>query len=468
VARIGPVPRLLRAPPPAEPADATAARRAVEWNVSKVRAPEVWAQGVTGQGVTVAALDSGVQWDHPALIDHYRGWDGASVDHDYAWWDAVHATTDSCGPDSPGPCDVHGHGTHITGTMCGDDGGANRIGIAPGAEWIHCRIWEPALATDITYALECMQWMLAPTARDGSNPDPGRAPHVLSNSWICEPHEGCPDPDALRPAVDALRAAGIVVVAGAGNDGPACGTIRYPPGMYETVVTVGATDVNDAITAFSSRGPVTADGSNRLEPDVVAPGLDVRSSFLHDTYFVWAGTSMATPHVAGLVALVISANPAIAGHVQDIERIVRDSAVPLTSTQTCGGVPGSQIPNPVSGWGRIDAWEAYLRAIEWPTAAPEITAPPAGSRLREPIPNPASGAVTLRFEILRAQAVTLDVVDVAGRLVRSLESGRLAAGAHERVWDGRTRDSRRVAAGTYFVHFRARETRETRRVTVAR
>jgi hypothetical protein len=470
VASVVPVSRLRRARPPAGPRDASSGARAIEWNVNRLRAPEVWAAGVTGEGVTVAALDTGVQWDHPALIDHYRGWDGATVDHDYAWWDAVHATADSCGPDTPGPCDVHGHGTHVTGTMCGDDGGANRIGVAPGAEWIHCRIWEPALASDLTYALECLQWMLAPTERDGTNPDPARAPHVLSNSWICEPSEGCVDVNVLRAAVDALRAAGIVVVAGAGNDGPACATIRYPPGMYETVVTVGATDILDDVTPFSSRGPVTIDGSGRLEPDVMAPGLDVRSSFLHDTYFVWAGTSMATPHVAGVVALVIAANPAIAGHVEDIERILVDSTVPLPVAQTCGGIPGSEIPNPVSGHGRIDAWEAYSRAIAWPTAVGEgLGEGAAGVRLHEPWPNPAALPVTVRFETGRELPVRLDVVGVTGRRVRRLvPGGILRAGTHERVWDGRDADGRPVAAGTYFLHLKAGGVRETRRVTIAR
>jgi subtilisin family serine protease len=180
---------------------------------------------------------------------------------------------------------------------------------------------------------------------------------------------------------------------------------------------------------------------------------------------------MATPHVAGVVALIISANPALAGHVEDIEGILLDSAVPLTAAQTCGGIPGSQVPNPVYGRGRLDAFAAYELAVQWPTGAPGAAAGDgaAGLHVHDPSPNPASGAVTLRFEIARARSVTVDVIDVTGRRVQRLgPEGVLAAGSHERVWDGRAADGRRVASGTYFLHVHAGAERRTHRVTIAR
>jgi subtilisin family serine protease len=415
----------VRLPEPLEPGEVEApgSRAAIEWNIERVNAPDVWAAGVTGEGTVVAGLDTGCQWDHPALINQYRGWNGSSVDHNYHWHDAVHATQDACGPDSPVPCDIHGHGTHITGTMIGDDGSGNRIGMAPGAKWIHCRLWEPDLRSDISYVTECLQWTLAPTDLNDQNPDPSKAPHVVSNSWICEPDEGCVDPNAILPVVENLRAAGIVVVSGAGNNGPNCSTVRYPPGMYAASLGIGATDRFDNIAPFSSRGPVTIDGSGRLKPDVSAPGREVRSSFPTDTYFVWEGTSMATPHVSGLVALLVSANPDLAGQVETLESIITETAVPFTSAQTCGGVPGSEIPNNTFGWGRIDAFAAYQQAIGIATAVPEV-AHLSGSLLEGGQPNPFSSRTMIRYAIPAAGEVRLHVYDVAGHSTKPAARSR--------------------------------------------
>ena len=148
------------------------------------------APGYTGQGAVIAGQDTGYQWDHPALKDQYRGWNGSAADHNYNWHDAIHATGSSCGADSPCPCDDNDHGTHTMGTMVGDDGGANQIGMAPGARWIGCRNMNAGVGTPTTY-IECFEWFIAPTDLAGQNPNPAMAPDVINNSWGCPESEGC-------------------------------------------------------------------------------------------------------------------------------------------------------------------------------------------------------------------------------------------------------------------------------------
>ncbi len=334
---------------------------AIEWGVSKVRAPQSWAQGFTGQGIVVGGQDTGYDWDHPALKAKYRGWSGSAADHDYNWHDSIHSGGGVCGADSPEPCDDDSHGTHTMGTMVGDDGGANQIGVAPGAKWIGCRNMDEGVGTPQTYS-ECFQWFIAPTDLEDDNPDPSKAPHVINNSWGCPPSEGCTDPNILRTIVQNTRAAGIEVVVSAGNSGSSCSTVEDPPAIYDASFSVGATDSNDNIAGFSSRGPVTIDGSGRLKPDISAPGVNVRSSVPGGGYASFQGTSMAGPHVAGVTALLLSAYPHLIGDPNSIEAILTSTAVPRTTAETCGDVPGSEIPNNTYGWGRADAFSAITEA----------------------------------------------------------------------------------------------------------
>lgn len=323
----------------------------IEWNIDWVNAPQVWALGDTGQGVVVGGADTGYDWDHPALINQYRGWNGVTADHDYSWHDAIHsAVNNPCGYNSSVPCDDFGHGTHTMGTMVGDDGSANKIGMAPGARWIGCRNMDQGVGQPSTYA-ECYQWFLAPTRVDGSDPNPDMAPDVINNSWDCPPIEGC-NPESLLIPVQNLVAAGIVSVQSAGNAGPACSTVSNPAAIYDESLTVGATGYyTDTIALFSSRGPVTVDGSNRPKPDITAPGVNIRSSYPGGGYTKMSGTSMAGPHVAGLVALLISAESDIRGHVAEIESTIEQSAVHIPYA----GCSSSGVPNNTYGWGRINA-----------------------------------------------------------------------------------------------------------------
>lgn len=350
--------------PPVNEADLIAATQTVEWNIALVNAPDVWAAGYTGQGVVIGGQDTGYDWDHPALINQYRGWNGTTADHNYNWHDAIHSNDphtpsgNVCGFDSSVPCDDYGHGTHTMGTMVGDDGGTNQIGMAPGAKWIGCRNMEDGWGTPTSYT-ECYQWFIAPTDLNGQNPDPAAAPHVISNSWGCPPSEGCTDPNLLLTIVNNVRAAGIVTVHSAGNSGSACSTVNTPSAIYDASYSVGATNSSDVIAGFSSRGPVTVDGSGRAKPDISAPGVGIRSSVPEGGYSLSSGTSMAAPHVAGLVALLVSASPPLAGQVDEIEYIINQTAVPLTTSQGCGGDGPTDVPNNVYGWGRIDALAAY-------------------------------------------------------------------------------------------------------------
>ncbi|HMG33509.1 MAG TPA: S8 family serine peptidase, partial [Blastocatellia bacterium] len=304
----------------------------VEGNLSFIHAPEVWSLGYTGQGIVVGAGDTGQRYDHQALRDHYRGFTGSSFNHDYNWHDSIHspATGGDCGADSPVPCDDSGHGSHTIGTAVGDDGAGNQIGVAPGAKWIGCRNMDRGNGTPARY-LECFQFFLAPYPV-GGNPaqgDPSRAADVTTNSWGCPQSEGC-SANTLLAGVAAQRSAGVLTVVSAGNSGPGCSTVSDPPAIYNQSYTVGAfSHVTGTIATFSSRGPVTADGSGRLKPDISAPGVSIRSSTntAANAYASLSGTSMAAPHVAGAIALLLSARPDLRGRVDDIEGYLNETAV---------------------------------------------------------------------------------------------------------------------------------------------
>jgi serine protease AprX len=358
---------VTKSPSPGLEGYSPVASDSIEWNLLKVRADQVWSLGFDGQGVVMGGQDTGYAWDHPALKTQYRGWDGDQVDHDYNWHDAIHENNPNtlpgnpCGFESSAPCDDDGHGTHTMGIMVGDDGGDNHIGIAPGAKWIGCRNMEQGWGSPSTYS-ECYQWFLAPTDGQGNNPRPDLAPSVINNSWGCPPQEGCSDPEVLKAVVNNVRAAGILTVDSAGNAGPSCSSVEDPAAIYASSFTAGNVGADDGIASSSSRGPVTIDGSGRLKPDVVAPGMHIRSSVPGGSYTLKSGTSMAAPHVAGLVALLLSAKPELDGEVGEIEAVIRNSSVHLVTQETCGGTVGI-APNNVYGWGRIDALAAVNRAL---------------------------------------------------------------------------------------------------------
>jgi len=364
VLRIEPNPSIPMKLPQHQAVEAPSVPDTISWGVTKINAPLVWAAGYNGQGVVIAGEDTGYQWDHPALQPHYRGWDGSNADHNYNWHDAIHDSTGNpCGNDSPFPCDDFGHGTHTAGTFAGDDGGSHQTGVAPGAKWIGCRNMDDGNGTPARY-IECMEWMLAPTDLNGQNPNPDLAPDVVSNSWGCIPSEGCTVGDEIEGAVNEVVAGGIFFAVAAANNGPACETITDPPAIYDASFVVGATDTGDHIAGFSSRGPVVA--STLIRPDLSAPGVNVPSSWPPNTYQNLSGTSMATPHVAGTAALVMSVNPALKGHPDEIGAILRATTVTQgvtdPSNSGCGGLTMADWPNYQAGYGRLDALRAVVMA----------------------------------------------------------------------------------------------------------
>ncbi len=320
-----------------------------QWNLTQIGADRVWSElGITGQGILVGQSDSGAQYDHPELEDSYRG---TAENHNYNWYDPWYGTS--------APVDTGGHGTHTLGSVLG-----NHTGVAPDAQWIACANLARNLGNPARY-LDCMQFMLAPFPLDGSpfaDGDPLLGADVMNNSWGCPEIEGC-DVQSLQPAFKALEAAGIFVVASAGNDGPFCSSLDHPPAIYQAVYTVGASDPEGALAIFSSRGPL--EGADWVKPDIIAPGVEVLSAMPNNTYGILSGTSMAGPHVAGTVALMWSAKPSLRGDPQRTRQILNDTARPNPALLT--SCPGAEdTPSTSSGYGLLDAFAAVQAAMNTP------------------------------------------------------------------------------------------------------
>ncbi|MCK4898699.1 MAG: S8 family serine peptidase, partial [Anaerolineales bacterium] len=286
------------------------------WNLNAIKAIRVWDElGVTGAGIVIGQSDSGIDGEHPELYVSYRG---VNSGHDYNWFDPWNGTTK--------PTDLDGHGTHSLGIIVGQ-----RVGVAPGASWYGCVNLARNLGNPSLY-LDCMQFMLAPFPIGGDplkDGDPSLGAHISNNSWGCPQIEGC-DSGALLPAVRALRDAGVFVVASAGNDGPNCESLSVPIPIYEEAYAVGSIDQFGQLSSFSSLGPVTVDGSGRTKPDLTAPGEEVLSAMPNNSYDYLSGTSFAGPHVAGVVALMWSANPILIGDMDRTEEILAHTAQPYT------------------------------------------------------------------------------------------------------------------------------------------
>ncbi|WP_322488167.1 S8 family serine peptidase [Chloroflexus sp.] len=363
------------------------------WNIAKVNADRVWREfGVTGTGITVANIDSGVVYTHTALINQYRGnLGGGSFDHNYNWFDPV--------GNNPEPVDSGIHGTHVMGTMVANPPGQPAMGMAPGAKWIAARACNSISCND-SNIIAAAQWMLAPTDLNGNNPRPSMRPHILNNSWSFD-SGGNP---IYAGYTAAWQAAGIFTVFAAGNilgsgNNTGCSSIASP-GDYPDVTTVGATDQDDLITNFSRIGPTT---DNRIKPDLVAPGAGVLSTTGINSYSSLSGTSMAAPHVAGAVALLWSANPQLIGDYAATYAILTDNTLPITSDSRYMGSAHTAcrpttVPNNIYGYGRLDAFAAV--------AATQVQVPW--------LVLPATAPASLASNGTQTISITLDARKVAG------------------------------------------------------
>jgi len=309
-----------------------------EWGIENIEAHLVWSfpGGSNGTGIRVANIDTGVRGTHEALAPNFLG--------TYGWFDPGLGTT--------APNDGNGHGTHTMGTIAGQ----NDIGVAPGALWQACK----GCATDSCSTadlLACGQWVVCPTLPNGQSPNCAMAPHVCSNSWAGGSGDAWFD-DVIR----AWHTAGITPVFANGNAGSACRTAQSPADSQAGVIAVGATTNANGLAAFSSRGP---SDFNSLKPDISAPGQDIRSAYSTSdvAYVTISGTSMACPHVAGVVALLKGINPNLS--FQQTEALLYGNTdTNLTpANQNCDGVIDTSYPNHSYGFGKTNALKAARALI---------------------------------------------------------------------------------------------------------
>ncbi len=361
----------------------------VEGGVKQIKADEVWKLGYRGDGVVVGITDTGVAYKHPALKTAYRGADG---DHDYNWFDAISGVAE--------PVDDDSHGTHVAGIVLGE-AGARQIGVAPGARWIACRLIRERQGPDEA-TLRCLQWVLAPTRVDGSDPRPELAPDVVNASWGGLPGKDCPGLPEIQAAVQNLVAAGILFVAAAGNSGPNCATI-CAPASYQAAFSVANYD-GRGVAQSSSRGPIRSGSEERVKPDVAAPGTKITSSIPPSRYDDKSGTSMAAPHVAGAAALLLSARPDFRGQPGLLRQFLESTAKAVKADKC--GPPGATSPNNSAGYGLVDAKAAVVAALSatpppTPTVVPSATPTATATDTPEPTPTlePPSPTPVPHFEV---------------------------------------------------------------------
>ncbi|HMJ36239.1 MAG TPA: S8 family serine peptidase [Baekduia sp.] len=385
-----------------------------EWNVARVNAPALWSMGQRGQGVVVAGMDTGVDATHQDLSSRWRG--GAN-----SWYDpsGEHPTV---------PTDRSGHGTWTMGAMVGGSAGGTAIGVAPDARWIAVKLFNDRGTTTTARIHAGFQWLLDP---DG-NPATADAPDVVNNSWTLS-SPGCNL--EFQPDLRSLRAAGILPVFAAGNAGPASATSLSPANNPEALA-VGGTDADDVIDPGSSRGPSSC--GQGTYPSITAPGVGVRTTDLFGLYATESGTSMAAPHAAGALALLLGAFPDADADRQ--EGALRNGAADL-------GITG---PDDLYGSGRLDVLAAY----GWLSAAPDftLTATPASATV------PAGGTATYAVDVGAINGLSSDVALSVGGLpaaqgTASIAPGTIAGGSGSATLTVTTAAS--AVPGTYALTVRA-------------
>jgi subtilisin family serine protease len=314
--------------------------------VDAIQAPRVWRElGIDGTGVVVGIIDTGVDGTHPALSARWRG----------LFADPAACWLDNSGQGTPNfPVDNHYHGTHVMGTVTGQAVG-DTIGVAPGALWIAANTINQGVGSEFDNdVIASLEWMADP---DGNPLTTDDVPCVVQNSWGVYSGLGYADCFSYWwAAMDNCEAAGVVLTWSAGNEGPGSQTLRSPADRADSpynAFSVGSTQ-NYApfeISDFSSRGPSACGGEFAMKPEVSAPGSNIYSAQPGGGYQYLSGTSMAGPHVAGVVALMCAANPNL--DVETIKLILMETAMDL-------GVAGEDN---TYGYGFINAYEAVLAVM---------------------------------------------------------------------------------------------------------
>lgn len=463
------------------------------WNIVLIDAPCAWQQGYTGSGVVVAHFDTGVNYNHVDLADHL--WintgeipnngiddDGNGYVDDYYGYDFANADSD--------PIDDNGHGTHTAGTVAGDGTAGTNTGVAPDAQIMSLKVLDwfgSGLETDVW---EAIQYAL----------DMGADVLTFSIGWL---HYWDPDRQTWRAVFDGVLLAGAVAAVSAGNEKeywlypwwlPPPDNVRTPgdvpppwlhpdqtlTGGLSAVVTAGATDVSDNIADFSSEGPVTWESVSPwfdyphnpqmglLDPDVSAPGVSI-TSLKHNsnTGYIggapWSGTSMACPHVAGLMALMLSKNPTLTP--AEIDSIVETTALEL-------GGPGKDNE---FGAGRIRVCNAINAT---PTSVEErlFERETPHRFFLEIAPNPfrTKAIITIGLQSAGEHDAeflpSLSLYDLSGRLTRRFDVPTLPPGQSEAVltWDGRGTSGNRAKPGIYFLKVETNREAISRKVVLIR
>jgi len=352
------------APPPLLAAEAPTSAPA-EPNVALVNAPALWDLGYRGQGIVVANMDTGVDVTHPDLAGRWRG--GTN-----SWYDpnGEHPAT---------PTDVSGHGTWTMGVMVGGDAGGSSVGIAPDATWIAVKIFNDRGTATSTGIHQGFQWLLDP---DG-NPATADAPDVVNDSWTMSA-SGCMLD--FQPDLASLRAAGILPIFAAGNYGPLPGTSASPANNPEAFA-VGATDNADVLYPYSSRGPSSC--GQPVYPQLVAPGVGIHTTDLYGLYADPTGTSVAAPHVAGALALLLQAFPGMPAD--------RQAAALESGAADLGGAGADND----YGYGRLDSLAAYQWLRTTPDFTPSVSPSSASTA--------AGGAVSYTVSVSPVNGFTGDV-----------------------------------------------------------
>ncbi|RHZ39366.1 hypothetical protein DYB26_011973, partial [Aphanomyces astaci] len=325
---------------------ASAVNDDIAWGVEKIQAPALWANGIEGDGIVVANIDTGVRYTHESLESNWR--------REYGWFDPYNKTNQL--PDDPWD-----HGTSVMGVMVGTKG----IGVAPKAKWIACKGCN--YDCNELKVVECAQFLLCPHNNDGNKCDPSKAPHVINGSFGQYRRDFY-----LEDIITRWREVGIIPVFTIGNDGrEGCAQSSYP-GISPQVIAVGYTDSSDFLASDSSLGPSVLN-KTLVKPDISAPGVRIRTSghSSDDGYSLVSGSSFAAPHVSGAIALYLSANKGAS--YDQVYRALTENVDTDTLTppnKNCGGIPNTKYPNNLFGHGRLNIFNAVAASI------PGLTLPP--------------------------------------------------------------------------------------------